>query len=237
MAAAQPGFRARDYQMTDDELFTKIKSQLFTAVIGDVLDVMGHRDQFLPQPIKPLVSGTRLVGRAMTVLEADYLPGHGTGPLTDVPFGLMFDALDDLKENEIYIATGASFDYALWGGLMTTRAKFLKSAGAIVNGYIRDTGEIRELDFGVFSRGSYAQDQGARGKVVDFRVPIKIGNVRIDPGDLIFADDEGVLIIPRAAEQQAIAAALAKVATENQVAVAIRGGMSTREAFDTFGVM
>lgn len=223
--------------MSDEKLFKEIKSRLFTAVVGDVLDVLGYRNQFLPQPIKPLVEGTQLVGRAMTVLEADYLPGSGAGPLTDVPFGLMFDALDDLKEGEIYISTGASFDYALWGGLMSIRAKYLKSAGAIVNGYIRDTEEIRDLGFHVFSCGSYAQDQGVRGKVVDYRIPIKIGSVQIDPRDLIFADDEGVLVIPREAEERAIAAAFEKVATESQVAIAIRKGMSTREAFDTFGVM
>jgi regulator of RNase E activity RraA len=89
----------------------------------------------------------------------------------------------------------------------------------------------------VFSRGAYAQDQGVRGKVLDYRVPIRIGATTIQPGDLIFADDEGVLLIPRAAETQAIAAALEKVATENEVAKAIKAGMSTQEAFATFGVM
>ena len=223
--------------MTDPELFETIRQKLFTAVVGDVLDTLGYRKQFLPQPIKPLVPDTKLVGRAMTVLEADYLDGDGNGPLSDKPFGVMFKALDDLKPGEIYIASGSSFDYALWGGLMSTRAQHLNAAGAILNGFIRDTAEIRKLGFPVFSRGSYAQDQGVRGKVLDYRVPISVEGVLVNDGDLIFADDEGVLIIPAAVETEAVSAALDKVATENKVAIAIRGGMSTQEAFETFGVM
>ncbi|SMP16632.1 RraA family protein [Shimia sagamensis] len=223
--------------MTDKELFSTMKEKLFTAVIGDVLDVLGYRKQFLPQPIKPLVCGTKLAGRAMTVLEADYLEGKGHGPLTDKPFGLMFEALDDLKEDEIYIASGSSFEYALWGGLMSTRALHLKSAGAVLDGFVRDSDEIKHLGFPTFSRGTFAQDQGVRGKVLDYRVPISIEGVSVNSGDLIFADDEGVLIIPQEVESQAIQDALVKVATENDVADAIKGGMSTQDAFATFGVM
>ncbi len=223
--------------MTDENLFDVMKTQLFTAVVGDVLDVLGYRNQFLPQPIKPLVPGAKMAGRAMTVLEADYLEGTGHGPLSAKPFGVMFEALDDLRDGEIYIASGSSFEYALWGGLMSTRAQHLNAAGAILNGYIRDTDEIRNLNFPVCSRGAFAQDQGVRGKVLDYRVPINIEGVHIDSGDLIFADDEGVLIIPRKVEAQAIKDALQKVATENEVAVAIRNGMSTQEAFATYGVM
>lgn len=223
--------------MTDADLFTLMKTQLFTALVGDVLDTMGHRNQFLPQPIKPLVAGTRIAGRAMTVLEADYPEPGCMGPLADKPFGLMFEALDSLREGEIYIASGSSFEYALWGGLMSTRAQHLNASGAILNGFIRDTDEIRRLGFPVFSRGSYAQDQGVRGKVLDYCVPIRLGGITISPGDLIFADDEGVLIIPGAVEAEAIDRALEKNAAENKVAEAIRAGMSTVDAFATFGVM
>ncbi len=223
--------------MNDTTLFAQMKEQLFTAVIGDVLDTLGYRQQFLPQAIKPLVPGTKLVGRAMPVLEADYAEGVGNGPLAGKPFGLMFEALDNLQEGEIYLASGGSLNYALWGGLMATRAQHLNAAGAILDGYIRDTDEIRHLGFPVFSQGSFAQDQGVRGKVLDYRVPIKIGGTLVNPGDLIFADDEGVLIIPRTIEAEAIKGALEKVATEGEVAKAIRNGMSTVEAFKTFGVM
>lgn len=225
--------------MDDATLFGIIRQELFTAVVGDVLDQLGYLNQFLPPQIMPLNKDMRLIGRAMPVLEADAFAAtsRSPGPLAAKPFGLLFEALDDLREGEIYIATGSSFRYALWGGLMSTRAIHLKAAGAVLDGYVRDSNEIESLGFTVFSRGTYAQDQGPRGKVIDWRCPIAIEGVRIEPGDLLFGDREGVLVIPRAVEQQAIDLALEKVRTENQVATAIRNGMSTVEAFATFGVM
>lgn len=225
--------------MDDAELFAAIRSQLFTAVVGDVLDAMGHRNQFLPQAIGPLDRATVLVGRAMPVVEADVHDsiGTGEGPLSRKPFGIMFEALDSLMPGEIYIATGASLNYALWGGLMSTRALHLRAAGAILDGFVRDARDIDTLGFPVFCRGLYAQDQGMRGKVIDYRTPISVGGARVAPGDLLFGDREGVLVIPRAVEAEVVAAALEKVRTENKVAQAIRAGMSTREAFDRFGVM
>ena len=157
--------------MDDTTFFALMRQELFTAVVGDVLDQLGYQHQFLPPGIMPLDLGHVLVGRAMPVLEADvYASQSGSaGPLADKPFGLLFEALDDLREGEIYIATGASLRYALWGGLMTTRALHLKAAGAVLDGYVRDTAEIGKLGFPVFSRGRYAQDQGPRGKVIDWR--------------------------------------------------------------------
>ena len=224
----------------DAELFAALKGELFTAVVGDVLDAMGHRHQFLPAGIAPLAPSSRIVGRAMPVLEADVysdVAAEGAGPLARKPFGLMLEALDDLKPGEIYIATGASLRYALWGGLMSTRATHLRAAGAILDGYVRDADEIEALGFPVFCRGLYAQDQGPRGKVIDFRTTIEIGGVRIAPGDLLYGDREGVLVIPRAAEVEAIARAREKASTEGAVAIAIRGGMSACEALAKFGVM
>jgi regulator of RNase E activity RraA len=226
--------------MDDETLFRLLKTELFTAVVGDVLDVMGYRHQFLPAGIMPLQSATKLAGRAMPVLEADIFDAGSEaskGPLAQKPFGLMFEALDDLQANEIYVATGSSLRFALWGGLMSTRAVHLRAAGAVLDGYIRDSAEIETLGFPVFSRGLYAQDQGARGKVIDFRCAVEIEGIRIRPGDLLFGDREGVLVIPQAAEQEAIARASEKVSTENLVAKAIRGGMSAAEAFVRFGVM
>ena len=225
--------------MNDEALFRQIRYELFVAAVGDVLDTLGFQHQFLPAGIAPLEKSMRVVGRAMPVLEADVV-NDGTrsaGPLSGKPFGLMLEALDHLKPGEIYIATGASLRYALWGGLMSTRARHLKAAGAILDGYVRDAGEIERLGFDVFCRGTYAQDQGVRGQVIDYRCTIEIEGVRIAPGDLLFGDREGVLVIPRAVEREAVAKALDKVRTENKVADAIRGGMSACEALATFGVM
>src|SRR5574337_1506138 len=224
--------------MDDAAAFASLRDKLFTAVVGDVLDKLGFRRQFLPQAIKPLKSEMKIVGRAMPVLEADVFDdsGNSRGMLGGKPFGLMLEALDDLRPNEVYVATGGSFAYALWGELMSTRARFLGAAGAVLNGFVRDAAGIEALGFPTFSRGLYAQDQGPRGKVIDFRTTIEIEGVRIAPGDLIFGDREGVLVIPSEVEGEAVAAALAKAATEDRVAAAIRGGMSACEAFETFGV-
>ena len=226
-------------RIADDILFASLRDQLFTAVVGDVLDRMGRRRQFLPQAIGPLKSDMKLVGRAMPVLEADVFDESSQphGAAVAKPFGLMFEALDDLRPGEVYVATGGSFRYALWGELMSTRARYLGAAGAVLNGFARDASGIEALRFPTFCRGLYAQDQGPRGKVIDFRVAIEIEGVRVTPGDLIFGDREGVLVIPAEVEAEAIEAALAKASTENRVATAIRGGMSAREAFETFGVL
>ena len=224
-------------KMEEDVVFSNLRDKLFTAVVGDVLDTMGWRRQFLPQAIGPLKPDMKFVGRAMPVLEADIFDDGGRSPGGSKPCGLMLEALDDLRAGEVYIATGGSFRYALWGELMSTRARYLRAAGAVLNGFVRDAAGIEALGFPTFCRGLYAQDQGPRGKVIDFRVGVEIEGVRIAPGDLIFGDREGVLVIPAEAEVEAVEAALTKASTENRVAVAIREGLSAREAFETFGVL
>jgi 4-hydroxy-4-methyl-2-oxoglutarate aldolase len=226
-------------KMEEGVLFSNLRDKLFTAVVGDVLDRMGWRRQFLPQAIGPLKPDMKVVGRAMPVLEADIFDesSRSPGSVGAKPFGLMLEALDDLRLNEVYVATGGSFRYALWGELMSTRARCLSAAGAVLNGFVRDAAGIEALGFPTFCRGLFAQDQRPRGKVIDFRTVIEIEGVRIAPGDLIFGDREGVLVIPAEVEVEAIEAALAKAATENRVATAIRGGLSARQAFETFGVL
>jgi hypothetical protein len=110
---------------------------------------------------------------------------------------------------------------ALWGELMSTRARYLCAAGDVLNGFVRDAAGIEALGFPTFCRGVYAQDQGPRGEVIDFRTSIEIEGVRIAPGDLIFGDREGVLVIPSDVESETVAAALAKASTENKVAIAM----------------
>jgi len=226
-------------KLDDDALFSSLRDKLFTAVVGDVLDKLGFLRQFLPQELGPLLPDMKVVGRAMPVLEADVFDdgsGGAWGPLGK-PFGLMLEALDDLRPNEVYVATGGSFRYALWGELMSTRARHLRAAGAVLNGFVRDAAGIEALEFPTFCRGLYAQDQGPRGKVIDFRTAVEIEGVRVAPGDLIFGDREGVLVIPSEVEDEAVAAALAMASTEIRVAIAIQEGMSAREAFDAFGVL
>ena len=224
----------------DEELFKIAKEELFVALVGDILDTLGYQHQFLPPNIKPLNPSFVLIGRAMPVLEADVFEESAqntNNPLMKKPFGIMFEALDDLKKNEVYICTGSSPRYALWGGLMSTRAMKLKAAGAVMDGYSRDTNEVLNLNFPTFSFGGYAQDQGPRGKVIDYRVPIEIKGTRINPGDIIYGDRDGVLIVPKEVEIKAFMGAIEKARGEQLVKKALENGMSTVEAFNKFGIM
>jgi len=224
----------------DDELFALARRELFTAVVGDIMDGLGLRHQFLPPQLRPLAEGMQIVGRAMTVLEADVFdpaPPHGANPLLARPFGLMLEALDDLRPGEVYLCSGASKSYALWGELMSTRAMTLGAAGAICDGYHRDTDGIRRLGFPVFSHGPFAQDQAPRGKVLDYRVPLEVGGTRVEPGDLVLADVDGVCIVPRHAEAEVLAKALDKARGEKLVKKAIESGLSAQAAFEKFGIM
>ncbi|MGP4141209.1 RraA family protein [Sodalis praecaptivus] len=227
------------YWSNDDELFSLAKKKLFVALVGDVLDTLGLFHQFLSPQLKPIDPGMVILGRAMPVLEADYFQqsGPGNASLSEKPFGLMFHALDDLQKNEVYICAGGSLRYAQWGGLMSTRAKKCEAAGAVVHGFHRDSNEILKLGFPVASFGSYAQDQGPRGKVVDWRVPIELDNVRVMPGDVIFGDRDGVLVIPAQAVDDAFHGAFEKAKGESEVLKALNMGMTTVEAFDKFGIM
>lgn len=225
---------------TDSELFAMASKELYSAVIGDILDLMGRTHQFLPPQIQPLRSDMVVCGRAMPVLEADDSGGEGpgrAGELLNRPFGLMLRALDDLKTDEVYVCSGASPDYALWGELMSTCARNRGAAGAVVDGYSRDTRGILAQNFPCFSHGRYAQDQRPRGKVIDFRCTIQIGSVRITPGDIVFGDLDGVCIIPREIEQEVIQSAWEKAHGEKRVMTAIKGGMGAQQAWDTYGIL
>ena len=223
---------------TDTELFGLMKKSLCTALVGDVLDAMGYTRQFLPPQIRPLEPGMVLAGRAMTVLEADCSGVDVRSSGKSEPFGLMFAALDDLKENEVYICAGGAPTYAHWGGLMTMRATYLRAAGAVMHGYSRDTRQVPSCGFPVFSWGTYAQDQGPRGRVIDYRCPIEFLNgVRVKHGDLLFGDVGGVVVVPRGVEKEAVEKAFAKAEGENLVAKAISQGMSTVYSFSSFCIM
>lgn len=224
----------------DDELFKLCRTELYSAVVGDVMDLMGYTHQFLPQKIQPLRDNMVVAGRAMPVLEADDDGGEGPGRVNELfnqPFGLMLRALDDLQKNEVYVCTGSSPNYALWGELMSTCAMNRGAVGAVVNGYSRDTKGILNLNFPTFSYGRYAQDQRPRGKVVDLRCTIKMGPVTIRPGDIIFGDLDGVCVVPREIEKEVLDGAWEKAHGERQVFDAIKGGMGAQESWDKFGIM
>jgi len=225
------------YWKNDNELFDLMRNELYTAVVGDAMDNIGYFHQFLSPLIRPLRDDMVVAGRSMTVLESDTIVEMKSGEAAKNPFGKMLEALDDLKENEVYLCAGSSSSYALLGELMSTRAKILGAAGAVVNGYSRDTKGILELNFPSFSYGRYSQDQAPRGAVIDYRCPLNIDGVKVNDGDIVFGDLDGVCIIPREIESQIIMAALDKARGEKCVAEAIKGGMSASASWDKYGIM
>jgi regulator of RNase E activity RraA len=225
---------------SDDELFALAQRELFTSVVGDVMDKLQLQKQFLPPEIQALRGDMVLIGRAMPVLSVDVFAERVVGTankLMEKPFGLMLEALDDLRRNEVYINTGSSPRNALWGELMSTRARKLECRGAVLNGYVRDTRAILRMDFPTFTWGSYGQDSAPRYKVMDFRLPVEIGGVRIRPGDVIFGDIDGVCVVPVEGETEIFTSALEKARSEKLVRTAIEEGSSAVAAFEKYGVM
>ena len=216
---------------SDPELFTLIQRELYTPVVGDILDALGRYHQFLPAPVQPLRDYMMVVGRAMPALMIDV---HGP---QKKPFGLLTEALDDLKPREVYVAGGGALRCAYWGELLTAAARKRGAAGAVIDGFHRDTPKVLEQNWPVFSRGRYAQDSSVRTAVAAFRCAIEIGGVWIEPGDLVFGDLDGVVIVPRAVERDVITRALAKARGEKLVRKAIDGGMRATAAFKKFGIL
>jgi 4-hydroxy-4-methyl-2-oxoglutarate aldolase len=216
---------------SDSELRALIQRELYTPVVGDILDALGRYHQFLPAAVQPLRKTMTVVGRAMPVLMIDV---HGP---QKKPFGLLTEALDDLRPGEVYVAAGGIMRCAYWGELLTATARTRGAVGAVINGYHRDTPQVLEQNWPVFSRGRFAQDSAVRTAVADFRCPLDVEGVWIEPGDLVFGDLDGVVIVPRSLEVEVISRALTKARGEKAVRKAIEGGMSATAAFQKFGIL
>lgn len=216
---------------SEKEKFKMMKEQLYTPVVGDILDGMGYYHQFLPPDIRPLRNDMKLAGKAMTVLMIDVF-----GPQKK-SFGYLTEALDQLEQDEIYLAAGGTKRCAYWGELLTATARVRQAAGAVVNGWHRDTPQVLEQNWPVFSCGCYAQDSSVRTQVVDYRCPIEMGRVTIHDGDIIFGDVDGVLVIPKGEADEVLEKALEKAAGEKVVRAAIEGGMTATAAFAKYGIL
>lgn len=230
MASSQT-FEIPQPSAEETALFDLFKTELYTPVVGDILDGFGLYHQFLPQPIQPALLEMKVVGRAMPVVMIDVY-----GPQKK-PFGLLTEALDQLEPGEIYVCSGGDMRCAYWGELLTATARTRGAAGAVVNGFHRDTPKMLEQNWPVFSRGRFAQDSSVRTQVTNFRCPIEIGGVWIEPGDLIFGDLDGVVVIPKKIEAEVIEKALEKARKENVVRKAIEAGMSSTDALKKYGVL
>jgi regulator of RNase E activity RraA len=219
--------------MTPAEITLEMMRQaLYSAVVCDALDAMGITHQSPRVPLLPMTSDRLLVGRCKTTLWADM---YHADPR---PYELELQAVDSCQADDVFIAAaGGSFHAALWGELLTTAAQNRGCVGAIVDGAVRDVRPMRRMNFPVYARGTSPYDSGHRQRVIDVDVPVEIDRVRFSPGDLVLADLDGVVVVPREAEREAIRRAWEKAHAENQTREAIRGGMKATEAFARYGVL
>jgi len=209
-----------------------MRQSLYAAVVCDVLDAAGYLHQSPRVALKPMTVAGTLVGRCKTTLWADM--AHGDPK----PYELELAAVDSCKPDDVLIAAACgSMRSGIWGELLTTAARNRGCVGAIIDGAIRDVTKIREMQFSVYARGTCIYDSKDRQRVIDLDVPVEIDGVRFTPGDLVIADEDGIVVVPSAIEKEMVQAAWAKVHAENEVRDAIKGGMKATEVFRKYGVL
>ncbi|MBC7802895.1 MAG: RraA family protein [Candidatus Parcubacteria bacterium] len=211
-----------------------LRQRLFASVLSDCLDAAGYRAQAMQARIRPLDQALVLCGRARTALYMDVYDA----PEGENPYELEIRLIDDLKPDEVAVfACGASGRIAPWGELLSTAARVRGAAGVVMDGLTRDVRAIREMKFPVFAAGIGPLDSKGRGKVISIDAPVEVAGARVAPGDLVFGDVDGVVVVPRAVEDQVIAAALAKVAGENTTREALARGEKLADVFKRHGIL
>lgn len=216
-----------------NDTFAELRSQLYSAVVADALDQLGFRHQSPRVNLSPITTtNSTLVGRCKTTLWAD---------MTHVdprPYELELKAVDECSPDDVLIAAaGGSMRSGIWGELLTTAALNAGCVGAIIDGAVRDVSKIATMNFPVFARGTCVYDSLNRQRVIDIDVSVEIDGVCFEPGDLVIADGDGIVVIPKSVEAEALRLALAKVQGENTVRDAIRQGMKATDAFRKYGIL
>ena len=212
-----------------------VVEKLYAAVLSDVLDGLGFCDQAMRPFVRPLDDGAVLFGRARTGL---YMPryhvedGHN-------PYETEIALIDDLAPGDVAVlgCDGPTERIAPWGELLSTAAECRGAAGCVTDGLVRDVRQIRAMRFPVFAGGIGPLDSKGRGEMMAMDVPIVCGGVRVEPGDLVFGDVDGVVVLPRAVADDVLRLAMGKVEGEDQTRDALRSGKSLKEVFDTFGIL
>ena len=218
----------------DADYLPEIRRRLYTAVLSDVLDELGYREQALPPSIRPLDDTLVMVGYARTGL---YREIHRVVPEQN-PYELEIALVDDLKSDDIAVfGCGGSKQIAPWGELLTTASRARGAVGCITDGFVRDIRQIRALKFPVFHGGIAPLDSKGRGMVAEIDVPIRCAGVAIAPGDLIVGDADGVIVVPQAIEAEAIARALHKVTSEDRTRDELAAGVKLAEVFAKYRVL
>lgn len=215
------------YVKYDDRL-----SECFSSVIMDTLDRLGLRAQCMRPDVRPLVSTMRTWGEAVTARFRTV-----TG-VPQNPYGLEMQVVDSLREGHVLISQCETEELsAAWGGLLTTAARSRGARGVVTDGGARDYVEIVQLGFPTFCRGLTPYDSLGRMDVVEIDAPIRCGGITVRPGDLIFADVDGTVVVPQEVADEAISKAWEKVKGENKVRDALRAGASVAETFAKYGIL
>ncbi len=210
----------------------EMRESLYSAVVCDALDGLGYRNQSPRVALRPYTSDGVLIGRCRTTLWEDI---DHEDPR---PYELELKAVDACQPDDVLIAAaGGSNRSGIWGELLSTAAVNRGCVGAIVDGCIRDVAKMKAMEFTVFARGTSVYDSLHRQRVIAIDVPVDVAGVSFRSGDLVIADRDGVVVVPREIEAEAIRNAWEKVHAENRTRDAIRGGMGAVEAYDKFGVL
>jgi len=220
--------------MVDEAVMGAARDKLYAAVLSDVLDAQGYRHQVLPPRIRPLDEGLVLVGRARTGLYRDvyHVPrGHN-------PYELEIALIDDLRPGDVpVLGCGASGRIAPWGELLTTASQARGASGCLTDGLVRDVKAVRALRFPVFHGGIGPLDSKGRGEVCAIDVPVECAGVTVNPGDLVFGDADGVLVVPQPIVKQTLELALEKVEGEDRTREELQQGALLAEVFKKYGVL
>ena len=216
----------------DRELFDFMERELYVSVVSDVLDSLGYRDQAMDTTLRPIYKDAVVVGRAHTVLSTDVYE------LPRDPYSAEIAAIDSLKPNDVLVAaTNNSTRTCFWGELLSTTARARGARGAVIGGHVRDVRRIEEMRFPIFATGFRPVDSAGRGLVVAHGTPVLCGGVLVRPGDIVFGDYDGVVVIPQAIEREAIERAKVKVAGENQARNDLARGDLLRDVYDRYGIL
>ena len=212
----------------------QVRSQLFTSVLSDCLDSVGHRDQALPSRIRPLDEELVMVGRART---AAFMEVYHHEPGTN-PYELEIALIDSLKPGEIPVfACSNPARVAPWGELLSTAARARGAAGALMDGCTRDIKAIRAMKFPVFHGGIAPLDSKGRGRIMILDVPVACGGVMVATGDLVFGDADGVVVVPQPIEAEVLALAFDKVKGEKSTLSDLRRGDKLADVFARYGIL
>ena len=217
---------------SDLELFQRIEQDLYTAVICDALDDLGHRHQAMHERLRPLFPVASFAGwvRTISCVDISHTPAE--------PYAKEIEAVDSILPGEVVVvSTSYSGQNAPWGELLSTAARARGARGAVVDGLVRDVKKIEEIGFPVFAAGIKPVDSRGRGLVLDYNVPVECGNVIAHPGDLLFADYDGVVLIPAAVVPEVISMASEKVTRENHSRRELADGAYLRDVYRKYGVL